>query len=103
GGVEEEILERLEQLGLTSANMNGGGQIVAAGAKAGIEALLAQPPTRARVIELQVAGAFHTSYMEPAVAALAEATASAARQDPAVPLLSNADGTTVDTGDEALA
>lgn len=103
GGVEEEVLERLEQLGLTPANMNGGGQIVAAGAKAGIDALVADPPARARVIELQVAGAFHTSYMQPAVSALAEASASAAPHDPATTLLSNADGTVVTSGTDALA
>ncbi|MFN3865777.1 MAG: ACP S-malonyltransferase [Demequina sp.] len=102
GGVEEEVLERLEQLGLTPANMNGGGQIVAAGSVAGIEALAADPPTRARVIPLQVAGAFHTSYMQPAVAALLEATASAVLQNPAITLLSNADGSEVTSGVDAL-
>ncbi|MDN4481487.1 ACP S-malonyltransferase [Demequina muriae] len=102
GGVEEEVLERLEQLGLTPANMNGGGQIVAAGATPGIEALAADPPARARVIPLQVAGAFHTSYMQPAVTALSDATASAAPNDPATTLLTNADGTTVTSGDEGL-
>lgn len=102
GGVEEEVLERLEQLGLTPANMNGGGQIVAAGSVAGIEALAADPPTRARVIPLQVAGAFHTSYMQPAVAALLEATASAVPQNPAITLLSNADGSEVTSGVDAL-
>ncbi|WP_084103331.1 ACP S-malonyltransferase [Demequina sp. NBRC 110056] len=102
GGVEQEVLDRLEQLGLTPANMNGGGQIVAAGAKAGIEALVAEPPTRARVIELQVAGAFHTSYMEPAVASLAAAAAEVTAADPTAALLSNADGATVASGADAL-
>ncbi len=103
GGVEQEVLERLDELGLTPANMNGGGQIVAAGGKAGIEALATQPPLRSRVIELQVAGAFHTSYMKPAVKALADAAASATPQDPATALLSNADGTVVTSGADALA
>lgn len=103
GGVEEEILDRLEQLGLTPANMNGGGQIVAAGSTAGIEALAAEPPARARVIELQVAGAFHTAYMEPAVGALAEAASAVAPGDPGPALLSNADGAVVTDGAEALA
>ncbi|WP_084037927.1 ACP S-malonyltransferase [Demequina sp. NBRC 110053] len=102
GGVEEEVLERLEQLGLTPANMNGGGQIVAAGAKAGIEALVAEPPARARVIELQVAGAFHTSYMEPAVAALAAAAAEVSPAAPTSTLLSNSDGSEVTDGADAL-
>ncbi|WP_062133231.1 ACP S-malonyltransferase [Demequina aestuarii] len=103
GGVEEDVLERLEQLGLTPANMNGGGQIVAAGATAAIEALAADPPARARVIPLQVAGAFHTSYMQPAVSALSEATASAAPRDPETTLLTNADGSAVTSGADALA
>lgn len=103
GGDEADVLARLEALGLTPANMNGGGQIVAAGAKAAIEALLADAPTRARVIELQVAGAFHTSYMAPAVAALEAAASATVTHDPATVLLSNADGATVTTGADALA
>ena len=51
--------------------MNGGGQVVAAGTASAIAALVANPPPRARVIELQVAGAFHTRFMAPAVPALA--------------------------------
>ncbi len=102
GGVPADVVARLEELGLTPANMNGGGQIVAAGAKAAIEALVAQPPTRTRAIELQVAGAFHTAYMAPAVAALAEAASQVAPQDPATTLLSNADGESVATGADAL-
>ncbi|MFW7415741.1 ACP S-malonyltransferase [Demequina sp. SO4-18] len=102
GGVEEDVLDRLDQLGLTPANMNGGGQIVAAGASAGIEALVADPPARARVIPLQVAGAFHTSYMQPAVSALADAAASASPRDPESALLTNADGTQVTSGTGAL-
>lgn len=103
GGVEDEVLARLTELGLTPANMNGGGQIVAAGSKAGIDALLADPPTRARVIELQVAGAFHTSYMEPAVAALDAAASAISPSAPTARLLSNADGAVVTDGADALA
>ncbi|WP_084102076.1 ACP S-malonyltransferase [Demequina sp. NBRC 110051] len=103
GGVEEEVLARLTDLGLTPANMNGGGQIVAAGAKAGIDALIADAPARARVIELQVAGAFHTSYMEPAVAALEAAAQAISPSAPTATLLSNADGAEVTDGTDALA
>ncbi len=102
GGVEEDVLSRLDELGLTPANMNGGGQIVAAGSAAGIAALAAEPPARARVIELQVAGAFHTDYMAPAVDALRDAAASVAPLDPGPALLSNADGTAVRSGQDAL-
>ncbi len=102
GGVEEDVLARLTDLGLTPANMNGGGQIVAAGAKAGIDALLADAPARTRVIELQVAGAFHTSYMEPAVAALEAAATAITPATPTATLLSNADGEAVADGTDAL-
>lgn len=102
GGVEEDVLERLEQLGLTPANMNGGGQIVAAGAKSAIDALVADAPARARVIELQVAGAFHTSYMAPAVKALDTAASAITPVTPTATLLSNADGETVADGEDAL-
>lgn len=103
GGVAEEVAEKLESLGLTPANANGGGQVVAAGAKSAIDALVAEPPARARVVELQVAGAFHTSYMAPAVDILADAASGVARTRPTATLLSNADGTAVDSGDEVLA
>ncbi|WP_062078979.1 ACP S-malonyltransferase [Demequina globuliformis] len=102
GGVEDEVLARLDQLGLTPANMNGGGQIVAAGAAAAIEALVADAPARARVIPLQVAGAFHTSYMAPAVAALETAASALTPSDPRVTLLSNADGAPVASGADAI-
>lgn len=103
GGDEAEVADAISRLGLTAANMNGAGQVVAAGAKAAIKALVAEPPARARVIELQVAGAFHTSYMEPAVETLRAATADVSPADPTVALLSNADGEAVADGADALA
>ncbi|WP_084073351.1 ACP S-malonyltransferase [Demequina sp. NBRC 110052] len=102
GGDADEVAARLAALGLTPANVNGGGQVVAAGSKDAIDALVAGPPARARVIELQVAGAFHTSYMAPAVDALASAAEGITRQDPSVTLLSNAEGAVVTAGDDAL-
>jgi [acyl-carrier-protein] S-malonyltransferase len=102
GGDPDDVLATLAGLGLTPANVNGGGQVVAAGARAAIARLIAAPPAKARVIELQVAGAFHTSYMEPAVATLGAAAAAVAVADPRAILLSNADGTSVATGAEAM-
>jgi [acyl-carrier-protein] S-malonyltransferase len=102
GGDPEEVLATLAEFGLTPANANGGGQVVAAGTKAAIARLVAAPPARARVIELQVAGAFHTSYMEPAVATLGAAAAGVGVADPSAILLSNADGTSVATGAEVM-
>lgn len=103
GGDDAEVAHALVSLGLTPANMNGGGQVVAAGAADAIAALVANPPARARVIELQVAGAFHTHYMAPAVPVLAAAAALVERNDPDVVLLTNADGDQVASGDDAVA
>jgi [acyl-carrier-protein] S-malonyltransferase len=103
GGDEEEVARTLIEHGLTAANMNGGGQVVAAGSASAIASLVASPPARARVIELQVAGAFHTHYMTPAVAVLEEAASAYTRRDPDVALLTNADGSVVTSGDDAVA
>ena len=65
GGDEAALLARLDELGLEPANFNGGGQVVVAGALDALEQLKAEPPAGARVIPLQVAGAFHTRYMRP--------------------------------------
>lgn len=102
GGDEETVLARLTELGLDPANRNGAGQIVAAGAQDAIDELVASPPEGARVRALPVAGAFHTAYMEPARAALAEHASSVEVTDPVLTLLSNADGEAVTSGDEVL-
>ncbi|TQS44494.1 ACP S-malonyltransferase [Cryptosporangium phraense] len=102
GGVEDEVLDRLDALGLTPANRNGAGQIVAAGPLDALAKLAEEPPARARVIALQVAGAFHTPYMAPAVQGLAAASEGLAVSDPARTLLSNFDGSPVADGPQAL-
>lgn len=102
GGEPADVDGALEKYALTPANVNGGGQVVAAGAKVGIEALVANPPERARVIELQVAGAFHTDYMASAVETLREVASSTVASDPHTPLLSNADGAAVESGADAV-
>jgi len=103
GGDEAAVLEALGQLGLFAANYNGAGQIVAAGSKAAIEALVASPPEKARVIELKVAGAFHTSYMQSAVEKLAAAASAVTANDPTIRLWSNVDGVEVSSGEKFLA
>jgi [acyl-carrier-protein] S-malonyltransferase len=102
GGDPDAVLDALAELGLTPANVNGGGQVVAAGSSAAIAELVANPPERARVIELQVAGAFHTHYMAPAVDALAAAASGISPGAPVTSLLSNADGSAVESGGDAL-
>lgn len=102
GGDEAEVLARLEQLDLVPANRNAKGQIVAAGALTALDALAEEPPAKARLRPLAVAGAFHTRYMAPAREAFAAAAADITPRDPAMPLLSNADGAVVGSGAEAL-
>lgn len=97
GGDPDEVLAAIEAAGLTPANVNGGGQVVAAGGHDELAALAEQPPARARVIPLQVAGAFHTSYMEPARVAFAQVAEGWLATDPRLPLLSNADGASYDS------
>jgi [acyl-carrier-protein] S-malonyltransferase len=102
GGDQEQVLAAIEAHGLTPANINGAGQIVAAGTLEALAAFAADPPPKARLRPLSVAGAFHTSYMAPAVEALAEAAATVPASDPVLPLLSNLDGAQVRTGADWL-
>ncbi|PZF08626.1 ACP S-malonyltransferase [Curtobacterium sp. MCPF17_011] len=98
GGDADELTAALESLGLTAANHNGGGQTVVAGSADAIVRLAEQPPAKARVIPLAVAGAFHTRFMAPAVDRVAPVAAAAAVQDPTLPLWTNADGSRVEDG-----
>ncbi|MGW0764566.1 ACP S-malonyltransferase [Streptomyces sp. NPDC002676] len=103
GGDPEVSVAHLEKLGLTPANINGAGQIVAAGTLEQLAALNEDKPEGVRkVVPLKVAGAFHTRHMAPAVEALAVAAAELAPGDPKVAYVSNKDGQTVATGTEVL-
>lgn len=102
GGKVDEVLAAVEAAGLTAANNNGPGQIVAAGTVEQLEQLAENPPRRARLIPLSVAGAFHTVHMEPAVEAMREEAATMQPADPTTRLLSNRDGEAVATGADAL-
>jgi [acyl-carrier-protein] S-malonyltransferase len=93
---------RLTELGLTPANINGAGQIVAAGTAEQLAALAADKPEGARVIALKVAGAFHTAHMAPAAAALEALAPSLAVSDPKLPYVSNADGQALGSGAEIM-
>ncbi|GGV05653.1 ACP S-malonyltransferase [Kitasatospora herbaricolor] len=102
GGDPEAVATKLAEHGLTAANNNGGGQIVAAGTLAQLEALKADPPAGTRVIPLKVAGAFHTEHMAPGVRRLAELAPTLKVSDPAVAYVSNRDGEVVRSGAEVL-
>jgi len=98
GADEAELTARLDELGLEPANFNGGGQIVVAGALDALERLRAEPPAGARVIPLQVAGAFHTRYMRPAVDRLGAVASGLSVSDPGITLWTNRDGGVVTSG-----
>ncbi len=102
GGDPAEVLAAIDAVGLTAANNNGSGQIVAAGTVEQLQALTENPPAKARLIQLSVAGAFHTVHMEPAVAHLKRLARAISTHDPRTRLLSNADGTVVQSGQEFL-
>jgi [acyl-carrier-protein] S-malonyltransferase len=103
GGDAEVVVAAIEALGLTAANRNAAGQIVAAGAVDALAKLAAEPPAGARVRPLEVAGAFHTSYMASAQQVLAEVAASMSVRDASHALLSNYDGRAVTDGSEFIA
>jgi [acyl-carrier-protein] S-malonyltransferase len=102
GGDPEAVVAAIEAFGLTPANQNGAGQIVAAGARDALAKLADEPPAGARVRPLPVAGAFHTRYMAPAEDALRDYVEGIDVRDPRPILLSNADGTAVATGAELI-
>jgi [acyl-carrier-protein] S-malonyltransferase len=103
GGDPEVTIPHLKKLGLTPANVNGAGQIVAAGTAEQLAALGADKPEGVRkVVALKVAGAFHTEHMAPAVALLDEAARDLTVSDPRLTYVSNADGKTVATGSEVV-
>ncbi|CAB5064890.1 MAG: acyltransferase domain-containing protein [Actinobacteria bacterium] len=102
GGERTAVLSAISALGLTAANDNGAGQIVAAGDLKALAKLGDNPPDGARVRALSVAGAFHTSYMQPALDRLTMLSRSVTVRDPRTKLLSNKDGAVVHHGREVL-
>ena len=99
GGDREVVLRAIADLGLVAANDNGGGQIVAAG---DLDALAQLAPEGARVRALAVAGAFHTSYMQPAVEPLRAIAAGVEVHEPRIGVISNKDGAVLHDGREIL-
>jgi len=99
GGDREVVLKAILDAGLVAANDNGGGQIVAAG---DLEALAALAPEGARVRALQVAGAFHTHFMSPAVEAFGDFASTITTSEPKVGVLSNRDGEVLHSGSEII-
>ncbi len=102
GGDRDEVLAAIEAQGLVPANNNGPGQVVAAGTMEQLQAFADNPPAKARLVPLSVAGAFHTEHMGPAVGHLATLARSVSTHDPRTPWISNLDGQVVQDGREMM-
>lgn len=102
GGDREEVLSIIESLKLVAANDNGAGQIVAAGDLQALASLGENPPAGARVRALAVAGAFHTSYMAPAVEPLRALAVTVTTRPVSINVISNKDGEVVTDAAEVL-
>ncbi|MCU1589773.1 MAG: acyl transferase domain protein [Frankiales bacterium] len=102
GGDADVVLAAAAQHGLQVATVNVTGQVVLGGPVAALDALAADPPAGARIRRLDVAGAFHTSAMAPAVAELTAALDALSPAPPRTTVIGNRDGAVVSDGREAL-
>ncbi|MFJ9316694.1 acyltransferase domain-containing protein [Pimelobacter simplex] len=102
GGDRDEVLAAIEAHGLTAANDNGPGQIVAAGTMEQLAAFAENAPKGARPRPLSVAGAFHSQHMAPAVDHVAHLARSVSTHDPRTRFISNRDGNVVHDGQDVL-
>jgi [acyl-carrier-protein] S-malonyltransferase len=102
GGDREQVLATIERHGLVAANDNGPGQVVAAGTVEQLAAFAADPPAKAKLRPLSVAGAFHTPHMAPAVEHVAGLARSVSVHDPRTRFISNRDGSVVHVGADVL-
>lgn len=94
-----EDASRAGQVGV--ANLNTPTQIVVSGSVAGVERLLelVQAAGAEKAIRLQVGAAFHSIFMKPLQAQLADAAERLAWHDPEVPMASNASASLVTTAE----
>ena len=94
-GLDEQAIDTIcHETGVYIANYNSPGQIVISGNSIGIEAAgnLAVARGARKVLPLQVSGAFHTPYMEPAAEGLALALADVTWTEPEIPVIANTTG-----------
>jgi [acyl-carrier-protein] S-malonyltransferase len=92
-GLDESTVEEVcQETGAEITNLNGPGQIVIGGRRpAVLRAMdLAKARGAAKVVELAVSGAFHSSLMQPAVEGMRQALAGIRFRDPEVPVIANA-------------
>ena len=99
----EEVAARRRAAGgrLWVANLNAPGQVVLGGAIEDIEWLVANGRSLGlrRVVKLNVAGAFHTPLMSPALTGLSAALEEVEVERPSFPVWANATATPFETGD----
>lgn len=98
GGDPAEVQHAIEAAGCVAANVNGAGQVVAAGPHAALERLAGSPPAGARLRALGVAGPFHTEWMAPAADDLAAAMGAIDVRAQHRGILSNLDGAMITSG-----
>ena len=103
GGDAAQVLDAVADAGLTVATVNVAGQVVVGGPVEALAAFAAAPPAGARVRPLEVAGAFHTVAMQPAVDALEAAVRELVPAAPRCAVVANADGEVVTDGPSAVA
>ncbi len=100
-GLDELALEEVcRETGTYISNINAEDQIVIAGDRVSLARAIDLAGLRGarRVIALQVSGAFHTTFMKPAEAGMAEAIEDAPFEDPTIPVISNCTGQPLTTG-----
>lgn len=98
GEVDESALQAA---GLELATINVPGQVVVGGPVEALDAWV--PSARARVRRLQVAGAFHTSAMQPAVEGFRALVGALAPRDAGCDVIANAEGALLRDGQQLLA
>jgi [acyl-carrier-protein] S-malonyltransferase len=84
------------------ANFNSPRQTVVSGEEAGVQRLLelAEAAGASKAVRLKVSAAFHSVLMEPVQREMAAAMDKLTWTDPEVPLVANASGTVIRTGEE---
>jgi [acyl-carrier-protein] S-malonyltransferase len=99
----EAVCSRVDAGTCQPANFNSEGQVVISGDVAGVEQgmALAKEAGAKRCMPLKVSGAFHSTLMEPAAAALRERLAGVELHDPAYPVVSNVTAAAVTSRSEA--
>ncbi len=103
-GLERRAVEELcaEAGAVEVANLNSPQQIVVSGEVAGVERVieLAEEAGARQAMPLPVGAAFHSRMMEPVQSELADAMEGLVFRDPSVPIVSNASGELVRSGED---